>query len=600
MKRIDKQTLHKLYWEEKKSLKEIAEILGVSDCTVLRWMREYNIPRRTRGESKRIFYERERRKRGVSKDVLERLYWDEGKSAEEIGRIFGVRGSVVQEWMKKYGIPLRSRSESQKKRWEKRKVKEHPILKKNILYKLYWEQGKSVIEIGKELGVSEATVRKYMKRYGIPRRSRSEANTLRWKKQRKREGKVIDLSKELLEKLYVQQRKSTVEIGKQLGISPSTVRDLLRKYNIPIRDLSDAIRNIYDKQGKKKPTREELYLLYWIKNMSVSKIAKKFYVTSSTVHRWLNKYSIPKRTCIEERKKYYMNRKKEKEVENLIPKIVCWEEERAVKKIIEEMGYYSPTAWRLIKGRKKYVQNYPRVKVNFSDERTLSYILGVLLGDGYVILNERKNKYLFGLHQTRKEFAESFKSALIKLGLHPWVSKTSKNTYRVSARSKSFVEFYNKLTLKDVRKIVLKNKENMKEFIRGFYESEGTNSETGSEKRKYKNWEINMVNTNFEVIMLVKEVLDKLGFKFSLYIQEPSGKSKKVAYILSSQARDQNYEFLELIKPVIKNTLRRPRKLWKWTKEEVVKSIRNMYEETGEIPRKRDVPKNLNIFYLKI
>jgi len=116
MKRIDKQTLHKLYWEEKKSLKEIAEILGVSDCTVLRWMREYNIPRRTRGESKRIFYERERRKRGVSKDVLERLYWDEGKSAEEIGRIFGVRGSVVQEWMKKYGIPLRSRSESQKKR----------------------------------------------------------------------------------------------------------------------------------------------------------------------------------------------------------------------------------------------------------------------------------------------------------------------------------------------------------------------------------------------------------------------------------------------------------------------------------------------------
>jgi len=54
------------------------------------------------------------------------------------------------------------------------------------------------------------------------------------------------------------------------------------------------------------------------------------------------------------------------------------------------------------------------------------------------------------------------------------------------------------------------------------------------------------------------------------------------------------------LKLQLKNTLRRPRKLWKWTKEEVVKSIRNMYEETGEIPRKRDVPKNLNIFYLKI
>jgi len=49
--RPTKQELEELYWEKKINTPEIAEILEVNKTTVLKWMQEYNIPRRNQGES---------------------------------------------------------------------------------------------------------------------------------------------------------------------------------------------------------------------------------------------------------------------------------------------------------------------------------------------------------------------------------------------------------------------------------------------------------------------------------------------------------------------------------------------------------------------
>ena len=43
----------------------------------------------------------------VEKEELERLYWDEGKSLSELGVIYGCDKKTVQRWMKKYDIPRR-------------------------------------------------------------------------------------------------------------------------------------------------------------------------------------------------------------------------------------------------------------------------------------------------------------------------------------------------------------------------------------------------------------------------------------------------------------------------------------------------------------
>ena len=49
------------------------------------------------------------------------------------------------------------------------------MIDKETLYNLYWEQGLSVRQIGKILGKSERTIRNWMEKYGIPRRSYKEA-----------------------------------------------------------------------------------------------------------------------------------------------------------------------------------------------------------------------------------------------------------------------------------------------------------------------------------------------------------------------------------------------------------------------------------------
>lgn len=49
-----KQELEELYWEKKINTPEIGEILGVSKASVRNWMKEYNIPQRSQGQSLKI------------------------------------------------------------------------------------------------------------------------------------------------------------------------------------------------------------------------------------------------------------------------------------------------------------------------------------------------------------------------------------------------------------------------------------------------------------------------------------------------------------------------------------------------------------------
>ena len=50
--RIDRETLHKLYWGQRLNTKQIAERYGSSSSNVIVLMKKYGIPRRSQGAGK--------------------------------------------------------------------------------------------------------------------------------------------------------------------------------------------------------------------------------------------------------------------------------------------------------------------------------------------------------------------------------------------------------------------------------------------------------------------------------------------------------------------------------------------------------------------
>lgn len=61
--------LNRLYWEKKKSLSQIAMEAKVCHKTVLNWMRKYGIPRRTRSQALMRYP-----KKPFSNDLIEKAY----------------------------------------------------------------------------------------------------------------------------------------------------------------------------------------------------------------------------------------------------------------------------------------------------------------------------------------------------------------------------------------------------------------------------------------------------------------------------------------------------------------------------------------------
>jgi hypothetical protein len=51
--RLDSETLHKLYWDQKLTTKQIAERYGSFSSNVLVLMKKYGIPRRDKGSGRR-------------------------------------------------------------------------------------------------------------------------------------------------------------------------------------------------------------------------------------------------------------------------------------------------------------------------------------------------------------------------------------------------------------------------------------------------------------------------------------------------------------------------------------------------------------------
>lgn len=98
------------------------------------------------------------------KDTLKRLYMVERKTTIEIGMLFGVDNSTIFLWLKRHNIPIHYGNPN--------------ILQlrdKDFIFNEYVAKRKSLPQIAKELQCSDDAVRNQMIRFGIGRRTFSEA-----------------------------------------------------------------------------------------------------------------------------------------------------------------------------------------------------------------------------------------------------------------------------------------------------------------------------------------------------------------------------------------------------------------------------------------
>lgn len=186
-----------------------------------------------------------------------------------------------------------------------------------------------------------------------------------------------------------------------------------------------------------------------------------------------------------------------------------------------------------------------RYEPDLTPTPTLSYILGILLGDGGVYHLE----YTIILRVTKRIFAENFANALRQIGLNPFVWRSERRKglapmFHASAKSKVFYNWYASLSWVQIMSIVRKNKKHMLSFIRGFYESEGS-------CYWYKRYRIlSISNLNSGVMKLIQEMLKKLKFRSRLYKYYRAGRYE---YTLRICRQCEVTEFLKVLHPCIKN-----------------------------------------------
>lgn len=131
-----------------------------------------------------------------------------------------------------------------------------------------------------------------------------------------------------------------------------------------------------------------------------------------------------------------------------------------------------------------------------------------------------------GLHAKERVFVNSFREALIRIGLHPSrilesveTSRVNKirNTYcRVTAWSNKFCEFAKMLDILSLYEQLIRNRVYVLSFLRGGFESEGS-----ARNQKRHGVEICVFcNTDTNLINLVCELLKWLDWHYSMRREE--------------------------------------------------------------------------------
>jgi hypothetical protein len=171
----------------------------------------------------------------------------------------------------------------------------------------------------------------------------------------------------------------------------------------------------------------------------------------------------------------------------------------------------------------------------------LSYICGVILGDGYI----HKNKGRIELLVKDEDFAGEFAEALKKwCNIEPIKHERRNRYFSVTLFSVEARDFLKENIDKLVKQI--KKSENEKvicSFLRGLFDSEGSISCD----KKIGIAHLNMRITNKKIARDTKHLLSKIGIYSNFYIKKRQKEHWKTCYEVAIQKRQMQKLFLEKI-----------------------------------------------------
>lgn len=295
--------------------------------------------------------------------------------------------------------------------------------------------------------------------------------------------------------------------------------------------------------------RERLRDLYWEKELSIKEIAKIYGFGIETIRSYMEKLRVPRRSYGEVRKLLCGKgnggaRLLEKDKENL--GYLYWKEKLTLRQIARTYNSISPETVR------KYLEKWGikrrshgdhlLVHPKLSPSPILAYILGAMLGDGCISEEEHEFHYRIILSTRDFEFAKSFQDALEKIGIHSKIFKVTEHSFQARGWSKIFCKWYKSLKFEEITRMA---RQYPKDFVRGFHEAEGSCYE-------WKTIEIRMYNTNKELILLVRDLLNKMEFKTSIRCDQRKFRINPLYSICLKGRINDKLRFFREIQPCIK------------------------------------------------
>ncbi len=175
------------------------------------------------------------------------------------------------------------------------------------------------------------------------------------------------------------------------------------------------------------------------------------------------------------------------------------------------------------------------LKLNLEPSESLSYILGVIEGDGCVTKNKNSGHYYTNLNAIDKDFVDEFERHLRNIGFTKiqrstvkYENEGRKNQYVVRAYSKYFYDWYWNLDkYKSYIKMFKSNHDYMAMFLKGMFDSEGCVEIIYSKRRNPKSAFIHISNTNEKLIDLCCKFLESLDIQYRLELKKRKNDNKK-------------------------------------------------------------------------
>ena len=99
---------------------------------------------------------------------------------------------------------------------------------------------------------------------------------------------------------YITMKKSTIQIGKELGCSYQVISRYLKKHDISIRNGAEA-QGISKESLDNLKDKEWIYYQYIIMKKTPNQIGKEIGCSSPTVNKYIKKHDIPIRSHAEAR-----------------------------------------------------------------------------------------------------------------------------------------------------------------------------------------------------------------------------------------------------------------------------------------------------------